>query len=83
MTEDDAKTKWCPFIRFVPRTRSQHSFSNRAGVIRPDSSDAAVSAETKCIGAAWRGGGPVPAVVDDAVDGEGYCGLAGHPQGVA
>lgn len=50
MTEDEAKTKWCPFVRFVGSTMSEHSaFSSRLEDLSPEG--------TRCIASAcmaWR-----------------------------
>jgi len=68
MTEEDAKTKWCPFVRFhvegkAPTFTATPNRDQRG---------------TRCIGSAcmaWRW------EYDDGQDsGQGYCGLAGAPQ---
>lgn len=64
-SEEDAKLKWCPFVRaqyFQPPSEKQNPALNR-----PDWND-------KCLGSAcmawhWQ----------DLAKGTGYCGLAGHP----
>lgn len=82
MTEDEAKTKWCPASRFVPATDSHHAFDNRGDVFDP------MRVGGLCIGSAcmaWRVSdvtrvdriGQVPFSVTSTV---GHCGLAGAPQ---
>lgn len=73
MTEEEAKTKWCPFVRSM--------FSSSAAASNRDS-DGKATRGTRCIGSAcmaWRwfettqeqGKLPPPY--------SGYCGLAGKP----
>lgn len=68
MTPDDAKTKWCPFVRFAigPQTPTwqEAAFSNRGQM----------DGKCTCVGPdcmAWR--------IDREYSGDcgGYCGLAG------
>lgn len=78
MTEDDAKTKWCPFAR------DSNTAGNR---IRygADADDAPAAAEFPCIASAcmawrWRTT-PAQAAAGSRLSVEdGYCGLAGVPQ---
>jgi len=79
MTEDEAKTKWCPFVRMSP----QSAINNR-GDNHPNAGN------VKCIGSdcmAWQwnqGKDNVRQYVDDngllivesGREGMGYCGLA-------
>lgn len=68
MTEEEAKTKWCPMVRMKP-----------SGLV----ADLRHLPDTLCLGTAcmmWRG----TYTVEDGRhkylnDGEGYCGLAGGP----
>ncbi|MCC7347519.1 MAG: hypothetical protein IT538_08990 [Variibacter sp.] len=75
MTEDEAKTKWCPAVRFVPETNTTHPGTNRGVRIERGAEGAPAF---KCIGSAcmaWR-------KLKDGLrsyDGHGYCGLAGKP----
>lgn len=75
MTEDEAKTKWCPMVRvasgpYVPGTYSVGMLDNQ---------------EAKCIGSAcmmWRYLNPdvgVTKQTDGTGNAHGYCGLAGKP----
>lgn len=52
MTEDEAKAKWCPFVRFVPAVAAEHpAFPNRPFVAD------GLGDQTRCIGSAcmaWR-----------------------------
>jgi hypothetical protein len=76
LTEDEAKTKWCPFARVALR--------NKEGAVstafnRQENSKNEASAVGLCIGSAcmaWRG-----LKADDAGGyvGRGFCGLAGKP----
>lgn len=80
MTEDEAKTKWCPFTRV--------GFADHGGTNnRHDGGLNCIA--SACM--AWRWNGYMGAEgkwVRKAPDGEkwngangdGYCGLAGHPQ---
>ena len=77
MTEDEAKTKWCPHVRFV-------DCEDRLYDNRPSS----MQNGAKCLGAgcmAWRwqpnwGESPEnPAACTELPPIEGYCGLAGRP----
>lgn len=94
MTEDEAKTKWCPFTRVVVAfadTMSQAATANRD----QPSTYGAYPGPTSCIGSvcmAWRWAQPgivagldlsgtaeeVAARYPDAKS-DGYCGLAGAP----
>lgn len=52
MTEDEAKTKWCPFVRITPSTEDHHSVTSRGEIITRD-----VNVSLLCIGSAcmaWR-----------------------------
>jgi hypothetical protein len=83
MTEDEAKTKWCPFARVsLAGTKLQISPHNRAEADHGSRVDSVPNPPyARCLGSAcmaWRWAQePLPAVVDDAVEGRGYCGLAG------
>lgn len=93
MTEDEAKTKWCPFIRITPETENRHAVTNRElRALEPTG-----PVVTSCIGSAcmaWRSTGE--AMFRNAATGtltdrdltghgewvrpSGFCGLAGVPQ---
>lgn len=81
MTEDEAKTRWCPFVRNVIDS-ADYAAGNRF-----DTSSESLQQMTRCIGSgcmAWRwtleprtethGSG----LTEDFIGG-GYCGLAGKP----
>ena len=66
MTEDEAKTKWCPFVRYA--IVSKYVVSSGANRLGDDVGYHENASQCRCIGSAcmaWR-----PA---------GYCGLAGKP----
>ncbi len=65
VSEEDAKTKWCPFARIYPGEPGMPA-ANRHNQHNDD--DPANCIAARCM--AWR--------IDS--DGAGYCGLAGSPQ---
>ena len=69
LTEEGAKTKWCPCAR---QSQSNDATYNR-------SSDSGVN----CIASAcmaWRWHTTFDVITGEPIqDGKGYCGLAGHP----
>ena len=81
MTEDQAKTKWCPFVRF--------GIDSLSGQLTNRRTDHAKAQNVNCIGSqcmAWRW----IMTPDDAMETDGvgrmgggtptgYCGLAGKP----
>ena len=77
VTEEQAKTKWCPFVRhhnalFEPCGNSLASMPNRE--THPTFS--------KCIAyqcMAWRGRLEQSGMDEPVYKGRGYCGLAGAP----
>lgn len=83
MTEEEAKTKWCPFVRVLPETERWHPMTNREDTISAPKGSA-----TTCIGsacAAWRwecvrddygGENGEPVILTET---HGFCGLAGRP----
>lgn len=80
MTEDEAKTKWCPAVRIAPSSDSHHAVTNRED--RALETPGPVS--TNCIGSAcmaWRriNSGRSPTGYGSSIV-SGYCGLAGAPQ---
>jgi hypothetical protein len=84
VTEDDAKTKWCPFARVVEYdTVSATQARNRVARVTPQSEPAEVLADklhgAACIAdacMAWRWRHPR---AGERGVGTGYCGLAGPP----
>lgn len=77
MTEDEAKTKWCPFARY---TSVRGTGINRW----IDEGDTNMSPDpAKCIGSACMAWREVTSFRADRLTDEivgGYCGLAGAPQ---
>lgn len=67
MTEEDAKTKWCPFAR--SQDGDNNSGLNRGQHGKPD--HWCLCLASQCM--AWRWSSPYKA------KGIGYCGLAGKP----
>ena len=73
MTEDDAKTKWCPFTRTTQITE----YAGAVAVNRLVERDGRKAAPTVCIASgcmAWRWVHP-----QHDEEAEGFCGLAGKP----
>ena len=82
MNENEAKTKWCPFVRFQPigndgNAQKNAGCGNRVGgtveeepLLNPSTCRCIAS---QCM--AWRWGYEI----DDKKTKEGYCGLAGEP----
>lgn len=74
MTEEEAKTKWCPFARGC----GGESGVNRSYIINPERN----AEEYPCIGSAcmaWRLTGTHDGRRGEAGAPQGYCGLAGRP----
>lgn len=68
MTEDEAKTKWCPFAQTVI---SDGNAGNRLSYGTPRFSVGEITADTRCLGSgcmAWRWQNRT----------DGHCGLAGR-----
>lgn len=82
MTEEEAKTKWCPFSRDVTGAAMAMASFNR-----PFGPDYAASATCHCIGSAcmaWRAtdneaGPSLPLDPFPGMKAAGFCGLAGKP----
>lgn len=67
MTENEAKTKWCPFVRAAYGVEDRNAANSVCN--RPENR---IPSFSMCVGAkcmAWRETKPA----------EGYCGLAGKP----
>lgn len=89
MTEDDAKTKWCPMFR-----RSMALSPKGSNTIINNRELDPVRRSSNCIGTecmAWRSMNPGSEDIDPAVEDagtvisfvfvpHGYCGLAGEPE---
>ena len=80
MTEEEAKTKWCPFIQVSAGGGCVGGLSNR----QDGSHNKTPDGSPNCIGSAcmawrWREPpGPQPPDAPEPSD-EGWCGLAGRP----
>lgn len=86
MTEDEAKTKWCPQTRVAAAGPVGGSFWNRslddAGVETGENTTSAHVKLSRCIGSAcmaWRRWYFDPLVGQREGQDGGYCGLAGRP----
>lgn len=80
VTEEEAKTKWCPEARVAMETHG-YGAGNRFG----DDRESYVGKQTLCVGAAcmaWRWAAPVAGVTRDPAAKLGYCGKAGKPESV-
>jgi len=88
MTEDEAKTKWCPFARVVGARNGavllEQSAYNRSYEIGPDDTllwkSPCVASE--CMAWRWTHPGFDHDIVGNPIEpqpAEGYCGLAGKP----
>jgi len=81
MTEDEAKTKWCPFVQFH-MSHDGDTATNRDRFVLPETDLTrqlcdAVRHNARCVGSecmAWRWEEQQP-----VEDGVGFCGLAGKP----
>lgn len=86
MTEDEAKTKWCPHARVLLRTVSQYPAVNREPAAPPPRSTLCIASQ--CMAWRWRlefTPPPIPepynvqvlSVTTGPSKTDGYCGLAG------
>lgn len=88
MTEEEAKTKWCPMVRFLsaPATDSPNMLRSNRGAGHMD----AQIANYSCVGSAcmmWREHWAQVTMEDEDAPGDfghryethGHCGLAGKP----
>jgi hypothetical protein len=66
LTEEDAKTKWCPFVRYHVRVGDNEISGNRAEVAGVDN-EVINCIASRCMAWRWH------------VAQRGYCGLAGKP----
>ena len=82
MTEEEARTKWCPFTNSISWIRVNGATTGAISVNRAlnqDSGEVVVTACMLCIAsdcAAWR---EDKRPLRKKKDGVGYCGLAGKP----
>jgi hypothetical protein len=87
VTEDEAKTKWCPFARVGSGASGLGSLNRDA---HPDSMfgrnqlpQLSMCIASACMAWRWRAGGTGDEVEERRKppgEGHGYCGLAGAPQ---
>lgn len=66
MTEEQAKTKWCPFVRLTASQGEWHTSRDPSLPSAPDDTQAYRCIASACM--AWRSRHPE----------NGYCGLAGN-----
>lgn len=91
MTEDEAKTKWCPAARITPATESHHAFDNRGDAI-DHMRVAGLCIGSECMAWRWHRGGSSAVYPDGRMAGFdeygfaafnaqpiGHCGLVGQP----
>ena len=83
MTEEDAKTKWCPFARYT--SPDDTGSANRWNGYTFHDPNGAVTAciASKCMAWRWHVKSEIDKFLvstdDGAPDPSGYCGLAGRP----
>lgn len=73
MTEDDARNKWCPFVR-LSDTAQDGNAPNRWPAMWEENPSNVYCIGPQCM--AWR---LVKGPYDSTKPDEGYCGLAGKP----
>jgi len=84
LTEEEAKTKWCPFARVAGRTTSDNAAQgcNRNYTGGPDSGGLCIG--SACMAWRWKARfGTDPVNPENCAQLEpmyGYCGLAGRPE---
>lgn len=82
LTEDEAKTKWCPEARVF---KSAGAPMNRSAAANRWTDDGEAPVKCVCVGSdcmAWRtfqGIRPADQKIIEPRDGYGYCGKAGKP----
>jgi len=86
MTEDEAKLRWCPMVRYYNGDDGANSTNRSPEVWSKENHGATSRTNAHCIGSqcmAWRtshtsvtAGGTI---VTEAEPGHGWCGLAGRP----
>ena len=76
MTEEEAKTKWCPFAR-VEHAVMMHGVTVGYSFNRGEADQAPYGAciSSACMAWRWR----KPPYNNEPKGGDGYCGLAGKP----
>lgn len=78
MTDDEAKTKWCPFVRYSASSSSYPTANRWKQSAPPEEPHALNPVPCRCIAAdcmAWRWCESAKAGADE----HGFCGLAGKP----
>jgi len=74
MTEDEAKTKWCPFMQISIDGMGARLASNRGYVLKNEEKPSLMCMGSACM--AWRWTDPLTVPQQDR---RGCCGLAGRP----
>lgn len=90
MTEDEAKAKWCPFVRLTQGNKQYHPVTNRFVTVAGDNSNKPTCLASACMAwrarPQWRWTDIEPPEWHDGVEPAedmkeqrmgGYCGLAG------
>lgn len=88
MTEEEAKTRWCPFIRFTDETDGTYGVSNRGDVCdrshNQEARDLSRCISSACMAWRWQrdahyanAGAHLTHYSTSKT--EGFCGLAGKP----
>jgi len=87
MTEDEAKTKWCPFIQISIEGLGSRITNNRGKVIKEDGKNNLRCIGSQCMAWRWHTRSSEHYRYDNegekifawTTDDHGYCGLAGKP----
>lgn len=77
MTEGEAKTKWCPYVRGPDVAGLGPVAANRTFEGEPRNGARCIA--SGCMAWRWEGGGPPDPNWSDPDKARGYCGNAGRP----